>query len=237
MIDAHCHLMDISKDSIPQEFFKLEKIVNSAYCLKTSKLSVNMKKNNLNLLFSTVGLAPQKSMVENSKELKELYSFIEEENKFIDSIGEIGLDYHWADTEIKRKFQKISFKKQIEFAKEYEKPIVIHSRNATKDCINLLSRFDYGVMFHFYSGNVEEAKEISDRDWLISMPPMKGRLRTKVIQKTDIENLVCETDAPYVGKTPLDVEKSIEIVSEIKKIEKKNVEKQTSKNVLTLFSQ
>jgi TatD DNase family protein len=237
MIDAHCHLMDISKDFIPKEFFKLEKIVNSAYCIYTSKLSIEMKKKYPDFLFSTVGLAPQKSMCDISKELKEISSVIEDENKHVDFIGEIGLDYHWADSEIKKKFQIVSFKNQIELAKEFEKPIVLHSRNATKDCIDLLSRFDYGVMFHFYSGNVEEAKEISDRGWLISMPPMKGRLRTKVIEKTEIDNLVCETDAPYVGKTPLDVEKSIEIISEIKEIEKKEVEIQTTKNVLNLFSQ
>lgn len=235
MIDAHCHLMDISKDSINKDFFKLEKIVNSAYCTYTSKISVNMKKKWQDFLFSSSGISPQKSMADVSKEFQELSSMIYKENKFVDAIGEIGLDYHWGDTETKRKYQTISFDKQIELADELKKPLIIHSRNSIKDCINMLSRFDYNVMFHFYSGNVEEAKEISDRGWLISMPPMKGRLRKKVIEKTNLENLVCETDAPYVGKTPLDVEKSIEIISEIKQIKKEEVEKQTSKNVIRFF--
>ncbi len=237
MIDAHCHLMDISTDSINPDFFKLEKVVNSAYCAYTSKISVDMKKKWPVFLFSSIGLSPQRSMRDISNDFNEITSVIKKENKYVDAIGEIGLDYNWGDTESKRKLQVISFKKQIDLAKEYAKPIIIHSRDATKDCIDLLSRFEYNVMFHFYSGNVDEAKEISDRGWIISIPPLKGRLRKKVIEKTNIENLVCETDAPFVGKTPLDVEKSIEIVSEIKQMEKKEVEKQTSKNVFTLFSQ
>ncbi len=196
-----------------------------------------MKKKHKDFLFSTSGISPQKSMVDVSKDFNELSSVIEKEEKYVDAIGEIGLDYRWGDNEEKRKFQKIYFEKQIQLAKEFQKPIIIHSRDSTTDCITLLSKFEYNVMFHFYSGNVEEAKQISDRGWLISMPPMKGRMRTKVIEKTEIENLVCETDAPYVGKTPLDVEKSIEIVSEIKQMEKEEVEKRTSKNVLNLFGQ
>jgi TatD DNase family protein len=235
MIDAHCHLMDISKDSINKDFFKLEKIVNSAYCTYTSKISIDMKKKHPDFLFSSSGLSPQKSMEDISKELSGLTSVIQEEKKNVDAIGEIGLDYHWADNETKRKFQVISFKKQIELANELKKPLIIHSREAIRECVDMLSKFDFNVMFHFYSGNVEEAKEISDRGWLISMPPMKGRLRKKVIEKIDLEYLVCETDAPYVGKTPLDVEKSIEIISEIKEIKKEEVEKQTSKNVIKFF--
>lgn len=196
-----------------------------------------MKKKHNDFLFSTSGISPQKCMVDISKQLDELSSVIENEEKYIDAIGEVGLDYRWGDNEQKRKYQKIYFEKQIELAKEFQKPIIIHSRESITDCINLLSKFEYNVMFHFYSGNVEEAKQISDRGWLISMPPMKGSMRTKVIEKTEIENLVCETDAPYVGKTPLDVEKSIEIVSEIKKMKKDEVEKITSKNVLNLFGQ
>jgi len=237
MIDAHCHLMDISKDSINPDFFKLEKIVNSAYCIYSSKTSIEMKKKHQDFLFSSIGISPQKSMEDISNDFNELSSVLEKEKKYIDAIGEIGLDYHWGDNEEKRKNQRIYFEKQIELAKEFQKPIIIHSREATTDCITLLSKFDYNVMFHFYSGTLEEAKDISDRGWLISMPPMKGSLRTKVIEKIEIENLVCETDAPYVGKTPLDVEKSIEIVSGIKQMEKEEVEKITSKNVLSLFAQ
>lgn len=237
MIDAHCHLMDISKDSINPDYFKLHKICNSAYCLNSSKLSVQMKKKHQDFLYSTIGISPQKCMVEVNKEIIELNELLDVENKYIDAIGEIGLDYHWGDTEQKRDLQRKYFKLQIEKANEYQKPIIVHSRKTTSECIELLSRFEYGVMFHFYSGNVQEAKEISNRGWLISMPPLKGRERTNVLEKTELESVVAETDAPYVGKTPLDVEKSIEIISDIKKIEKKEVEKQTSKNVLKLFGQ
>mgnify|MGYP003832225737 CR=1 FL=1 len=235
MIDAHCHLMDISKDSINPDFFKLEKIVNSAYCLNSSKNSVQMKKKYSNLVFSSMGISPQKSMIEISKEILEISSILDVESKYVDAIGEIGLDYHWGDNEEKRKFQKQSFISQIELAKEFQKPIIIHSRDAINECIDLLSKFEYDVMFHFYSGNVDEARKICDNDWFISIPPLKGRKRTEVIEKIEIENIVCETDAPYVGKTPLDVEKSIEIVSDIKQIDKKEVEKITSKNTLNIF--
>jgi len=229
--------MDISTDSINPDYFKLEKIVNSAYCLNSSKISVQMKKKHQDFLYSTIGMSPQKCMGNVDKEINELNGLLDVENKYINAIGEIGLDYHWGDTEQKRDSQRKYFKLQIEKAKEFQKPIIVHSRETTSECIELLSRFEYGVMFHFYSGNVQEAKDISDRGWLISIPPLKGRERSNVIEKVELESLVAETDAPYVGKTPLDVEKSIEIISNIKKIEKEEVEKVTSKNTLKLFGQ
>ncbi len=224
MIDAHAHLMDFRveyKPSIP--------VVNTGYDLKTS---VNAIKEVKEKVWAVVGISPQKAM--RPVELRELEK-VERIAKDAVGIGEIGLDYHWGKEEIERKYQKEWFLKQVEIAKELDLPVVIHARDAIGDVLKLLRVFDGKVMFHFYSGGVDEAKEIVDRGWIISVPPLRSKKRKKVIGNTPIEHLVVETDAPYVGKTCEDVVRSIEYIAEIKEMEAKEVERITEKNTIELF--
>ncbi len=224
MIDAHAHLMDFRveyKPSIP--------VVNTGYDLKTSLRAIKQIDDKI---WAVIGISPQKAM--RPIELRELER-IENISENAVGIGEIGLDYHWGKEEIERKYQKEWFLKQIEIAKDGDLPIVIHARDAIGDVLRLLKGFDGKVMFHFYSGGVEEAKEIIDRGWIISVPPLRSKKRKKVILNTPIEQLVVETDAPYVGKTCEDVVKSIEYIAEIKEMESKEVEGITERNTIKLF--
>ncbi|MGB9635553.1 MAG: TatD family hydrolase [Candidatus Micrarchaeia archaeon] len=233
MIDAHCHLMDMGDYDV--KGCKLEKIANCSYDLESSLRAISMKKEFYDKLYCVIGVSPQKCMLDrNIWQVNELQKIIENEY-VVDGIGEIGLDFYWAGDELKKRMQREGFMRQIAIAEELEKPLVIHSRNAVKECIDMLSKFDYGVMFHFYSGSVNDAMEIIDRGWYISIPPVKGKERKKVIESVNISNLVAETDAPYVGKTPDDVIRSISIIAEVKQMMEREVEIITSRNVLDFF--
>ncbi|MEM3364183.1 MAG: TatD family hydrolase [Candidatus Micrarchaeia archaeon] len=239
MIDAHCHLVDIKNVDFTQ-FSEMEAIVNSGYDVCSSSKAVYMKLNRAAgdvHLYANVGIGPQKCMGPDAMQgVREIEGIIRGNEKVIDAIGEVGLDYHWGDTEDKRRMQKQAFVAMIALAKELQKPIVIHSRQATAECIRILdeAKFEYGVMFHFFSGNLEEAKDISDRGWLVSLPPLRGG-RISIARALDLESIAAETDAPYVGKTPLDVKESIRIIAEAKGAEFHEVEKCTSANVRRLF--
>lgn len=235
MIDAHCHLMDVKGYDIRAS--RVEKIVNCGYDFESSIIAIDLKKKFSDKLYCAVGVSPQKCMSENGIKLVELLS-VEIENYIhtIDAIGEIGLDFHWAKTPSERKMQKELFIKQIRIAEEFGKPLIIHSRDAVTECLDALKGFDERVMFHFYSGSVKDAAKITDMGWYLSIPPVKGKNREMVIKKTDLSNLVAETDAPYVGKVPEDVIKSIMIISESKETEIEDIEKVTAQNVLSFLT-
>ncbi len=261
VIDAHCHLMDMKNAdfasfSSPETIDNsddgcrgvrgrrgrpcLEAIVNCGYDANSSTKAVEMKKGKLagNVkLYANVGIGPQKCMGPDAmQKVAEIERIAREDERAIDAIGEVGLDYHWGDTTEKRNMQKVAFDALIALANELQKPIVIHSRETTSECIQLLddAKFEHGVMFHFFSGNSQEAKAIADRGWLISLPPLRGG-KMGIARAVDLENLVAETDAPYVGKTPLDVRKSMVMIAEAKGISFEEVEKETSTNVKEFF--
>ncbi len=122
------------------------------------------------------------------------------------AVGEIGLDYYWS---VEFKDQQISaFKKQIQWAIQYDLPINIHSRNATPDCIAILQEMKHPRLrgiFHCFSGNADEAKQITDLGFYLGIGGVltfKNAGLDKAIENISIEKLVLETDAPYLAPVP-----------------------------------
>ena len=126
--------------------------------------------------------------------------------KFI-AVGEIGLDYHWDKTFIPQ--QKDAFSKQIDGAKKYNLPIVIHQRDCFEDCFEIVkSKNDKTLkgIFHCFSGTLEEANKI------ISLGNFKlgiGGVITykkselpEVLKQIDLKHIVLETDSPYLAPVP-----------------------------------
>ncbi len=235
MIDAHCHLMDIEGINI-DDYRGLERIANCGYDLKSSENALLMKKAHSDFLYCIVGASPQKCMSAKSKdEVEEIERLAIENKDDVDAIGEIGLDFHWADTSEKMELQRGLFRRQIMLAEEMGRPIVIHARDAVKECIHELKNFGGNVQFHFFSGSVDEAREIADRGWYISIPPLRGKERVKTIASVDISHITAETDAPAVGKTPLDVRRAIEIIAETKGVSFEEADRATSENAKRIF--
>lgn len=122
------------------------------------------------------------------------------------AVGEIGLDYYWS-TEFKEQ-QIMAFKKQIQWAIQYDLPINIHSRNATQDCITILQEMKHPLLrgiFHCFSGDAGEAKAITDLGFYLGIGGVvtfKNSGLDKAIEQIPLEQLVLETDAPYLAPTP-----------------------------------
>lgn len=122
------------------------------------------------------------------------------------AVGEIGLDYYWS---VEFKDQQISaFKKQIQWAIQYDLPINIHSRNATQDCIAILQEMKHPKLrgiFHCFSGDASEAKAIVDLGFYLGIGGVltfKNAGLDKAIEHIGLEHLVLETDAPYLAPVP-----------------------------------
>lgn len=122
------------------------------------------------------------------------------------AVGEIGLDYYWS-LEYKEQ-QLIAFKKQVQWAIQYDLPIVIHSRNSTADVIAILKEMSHPRLrgiFHCFSGNAQEAAEVVSLGFYLGIGGVltyKNSGLDQAIQDVPLEWLVLETDAPYLAPVP-----------------------------------
>ena len=127
------------------------------------------------------------------------------ERKFY-AVGEIGLDYYW---DLTYKAQQIeAFETQIDWALKYDLPIVIHSRESTQDCIEIVSRKQNGKLkgiFHCFGGSMEEAVQISELDLYMGIGGIvtfKKSTLPEILKEIGIKHVVLETDAPYLAPVP-----------------------------------
>ncbi len=123
------------------------------------------------------------------------------------AIGEIGLDYHWDKTFVPQ--QRQAFEQQISWALEHDLPIVIHSRESTQDCIDIVRAMQNGKLrgiFHCFSGTQDEADQITVLGGFYlgigGVVTYKNSSLQPVVAATPLEYLVLETDAPYLSPVP-----------------------------------
>ncbi len=123
------------------------------------------------------------------------------------AIGEIGLDYHYPDPE--RDIQKVWFKRQMDLAKEINKPVIIHSREAAADTMEILTDPQYkdvkGVM-HCYSYSVENARELLKLDYYFGIGGVvtfsNAKKLVEAVKEIPMNRILLETDCPYLAPTP-----------------------------------
>jgi TatD DNase family protein len=122
------------------------------------------------------------------------------------AVGEIGLDFYWDKTFVKEQHE--AFRTQIEWAIAYNLPIVIHTRNAMQETINIVKEYtNKGLrgIFHCFSGSAESAKEIIKAGFYLGIGGVityKNAGLAEVLQEIDVAHLVLETDAPYLTPLP-----------------------------------
>ncbi len=155
-------------------------------------------------LFMMTAAHPHNAKSYSAKIEKKIISFSSHKKSI--GIGEAGLDFHYnlspADD------QKKVFKRQIEIAKDLEMPLIIHSREAESSVINILekSHFDLPVVFHCYTGNLTDAKEIIGRGYYISISGIvtfkKAEYLRDIVKMIPISRILSETDSPYLSPEP-----------------------------------
>lgn len=154
--------------------------------------------------FSMMGLHPCYVKENVMEELAIVESWLAK-RKFA-AVGEIGIDKYW-DVQFLEQ-QKMAFSKQIELADQYDLPIVIHSREATQDCIDLLKQQQKGQLkgvFHCFSGSVEEAIQIKSHGFYLGIGGVVTFKKTnlsEIIHEIGLNSIVLETDAPYLAPMP-----------------------------------
>ena len=123
------------------------------------------------------------------------------------AIGEIGLDYYWAENP-PRDFQQMVFRKQLALAEELDLPVIVHDREAHGDSLSIIREFPAVTgAFHCFSGSPEMAEELLKRGWYLGFDgPItykNARRAPEVAAITPLERMVVETDAPYLSPVPV----------------------------------
>ena len=151
---------------------------------------------------SMMGLHPCSVKEDYKNELALVEQYLQQRS-FV-AVGEIGLDFYWDTSFTKQQYE--AFHKQVELALDYQLPIVIHSRNAIDECIEVVQQYpDLTGVFHCFSGNYEQARTILDTKFYLGIGGVvtfKNSGLDKVIEQTGIGRVILETDAPYLAPVP-----------------------------------
>lgn len=208
LFDSHAHLMDEKFGNEVTEIIRLAEennvkyITNIGYNEETSNQAVREAEQNENV-FATIGIHPEHCNCEKIDT-----AFIEKlvQSKKMVAIGEIGLDYHYEGTN--RENQKKHFIEQIQLANAFRLPVVIHSRDADMDMLEILKqvKIEKGFVMHCFSSSVEVAKEILKLGGYISFSGTvtfkNARNLAEVVKLVPLEKILVETDAPYLAPEP-----------------------------------
>ncbi|MGV6829035.1 MAG: TatD family hydrolase [Flavobacteriales bacterium] len=210
LTDTHTHLysdaFNEDQDAMMQRAFKkgvkrfFIPAINSSYL----KAMYDLEKNYPKHIFLMMGLHPTSVKENYLEELK----IVEQEFKkrSFYAVGEIGIDLYWDTSTLK--IQQIAFKKQIQLAKKYKLPIVIHCRDAFDEVFEVLESEKgenlFGI-FHCFTGNLEQAKKAISYNMKLGIGGVitfkNGKIDT-FINQIPLQHIVLETDSPYLSPTP-----------------------------------
>ena len=245
LIDIHSHI-EICKDIdvlIANAKKQNVKILTAGTSPKSNREILKLKEKypKINIC---LGIYPIDALKLSEEKIDSEIEFIKKNKEKISAIGEVGIDLKHAK-EDSLETQKENLKKFGNLAKELDIPIIIHSRKAEKECIELLEKLNYNkIIMHCFSGNMKLVSRIINNNWNLSIPANVKHSEhfQKIVEQTPIKQLFCETDSPFLhpdklrDNEPANVIESYKKISEIKKISLTEVEKKIEENYKRLFS-
>ncbi|MBR6664536.1 MAG: TatD family hydrolase [Lachnospiraceae bacterium] len=251
IIDTHAHYDDKAFDEDRAELLQsmqgagVERIVNIGSSLGACKRTIQLMEQ-YDFVYGALGIHPT-----DSGELTE--SDIEwiRENCALEkcvAVGEIGLDYYWDEPD--RAIQRKWFVRQLALAREVKLPVVIHSRDAAQDTVDIMkaeNARDLGGVVHCYSYSKELAKTFLDMGFYFGIGGVvtfgNGRKLKEVVEYLPLDRMVLETDSPYLAPVPFRGKRNdsrklthvVEQIAQIKGISLEEVQKTTTRNAYNLY--
>ena len=250
-IDTHVHLNNKTLNAKLEEVLKeasnvsVNKFLVVGYDLESSKLALDIAKKYDNC-FCALGFHPTEIRGYSDDEYNWLESHLTDDK--VVALGEIGYDLYHDDTT--KEEQEIAFIKQIELAKKYKLPVVIHSRDALEITYNTLKEYhieEVGGVMHSYSGSYEFAPNFIKLNLLLGISgpvTFKNGIKMKeVVEHIDLKYLLSETDSPYLTPHPYRGKENgpkfipliVEEIAKIKNISVDDCAKQLMDNANRLF--
>ena len=244
-IDSHCHidkLDNIEKIVENSKNAGVEIIISNGLNPTNNKLVLELSKK-FKEVKAALGMYPIDSLELKKSEIDQEIEFIKKNPNKIIAIGEVGLDFK--EGLKTREKQEKTFREFVKLAKDLDKPVIVHSRKAEKECIEILEELNSKkVIMHCFSGKLKLVRKIFSNGWFLTIPTCVKHSEhfQKIIEICPIENLLCETDSPYLHpdkkfpNEPANVIESYKMISKIKDINLDKVEKKIQQNFKRLFS-
>lgn len=249
--DTHCHLYtdeflnDLNEVIKRANEVDVNKFFFPAIDSSTHKRMIAIEDNFKGMIFSMMGLHPC-SVKENWREELAIAEDWLKQRRFA-AIGEIGLDFYWDKTYIEEQYEV--FEIQMQWALDYNLPIVIHTRNAMQETIDAVKPFsEKGLtgIFHCFGDSYEMAKQIISMNFYLGIGGVvtyKKAGLENILDKISLDHIVLETDAPYLTPVPFRGKRNessyIKIIAErvaaIKNIPVEVVAKTTTENAEKIF--
>ena len=252
LIDTHCHLyseefktdIDIVIQSAERE--GVERFYLPSVDSESIEAMLAVSKKFPNKCIPMMGLHPCYVKANYLQELEIIKKYLTQE-KFA-AVGEIGLDFYWDKTFIQQQYE--SFRMQIELSLQYNLPVVLHSRDAMQETIDVIKEYiPKGIkgIFHCFGGTYENAVEIINAGFYLGIGGIltyKKSGLSEVLEKINLEHLVLETDAPYLSPVPFRGKRNessylkyiVARLAEVKKVPADEVAQITTTNAQKIFA-
>ena len=244
--DSHCHIykdyyedIDLLMNELVSNDISL--VINNG-CDAKSNIEVLSLVEKYPIMYGALGIHPE-SVDEYTKEDLIFVEKHIKDNKIL-AIGEIGLDYHYSKDQKNKQIEL--FEEQLKIAEDNNIPVIIHSREATEDTINVLKKYNVKGIIHSFSGSYETAMIYIKMGYKLGINGVitfKNSNLKDTVLKIGIDNIVIETDSPYLTphpyrgekNTPKNVKLVVEFLSGIFRISPEEVAKITSENLSVIF--
>lgn len=258
LVDVHAHLAHSRYGNVEEVIERCRRnkviVVNNGLNPKTNRSCLELAKRHPDVIRAALGIYPIDALnlsdpesfgIERELERVDLdkeIEFIKKNKKDVSAIGEVGMDYKFVKD--RNKEQADNLMKFVELAEKLKVPLIVHSRGAERDVIDLLeSAKTKKIIMHFFSGNMKLVSRIENNGWFISIPCVIDRNQQYqlIAERVNINQLFTETDAPYAPPSgeeinePAFVKNTIKIIAKIKKMNEEEVENNIFMNFQKTF--
>lgn len=252
MIDTHCHLyLDDFKEDAGDMLIRAVNAEVSHFFLPaidstTHKAMMDMEQQYPERCFSMIGLHPCSVKQNYLYELDHIGELLKQ--RPFAAIGETGLDFYWDSSFAKEQY--IALDAQIELALKYDIPLVLHTRNAMQETINVINNYKGSGLrgiFHCFGGSLEEAKQIIECGFFLGIGGVVTYKKSgldETLKNIDMDHLVLETDAPYLSPVPFRGKRNessfltyiVQKIADIKQVSIAEVVRITTANAKSVFN-
>lgn len=208
IFDSHAHYddgrFDKDRDTVLRSLHAagIDWVCNIGSDLPSSRKSTALAEQ-YSFIWAAVGIHPHNAVDAVPQDYDELRALLSRPR--VVALGEIGLDYHYDFSP--RMVQLEFFARQMELARELSVPVVIHEREASRDCMDVVRQYpEVNGVFHCYSGSVETARELVERGWYLGFTGVitfdNARRPLEVLRSIPNDRILVETDCPYLTPVP-----------------------------------
>lgn len=251
IFESHAHYDDEAFDEDRKELLMslkehgIDKVINVGASLKSCEITLQLMKE-YSFIYGAMGVHPSETAELN----EENFIWLRKQcacDKVV-AVGEIGLDYHWKEPE--EPVQKLWFERQMELAREVGMPVIIHSREAAKDTLDMMKALragEIGGVVHCYSYTKELAREYLNMDYYFGIGGVitfnNSKKLKEAVEYIPLEKILLETDSPYLAPEPyrgkrnssLNLPNVAQAIAELKGITYEEVVETTCRNACRLF--